>query len=165
MANVIFKEVKDENLTEILKIYTYYVKNTTATFHTNPLSLADMKRIVILENDRYKTFVICENESICGYVILTQYNKREAFDDTAEVTIYLNPDFVGKGVGSFAAEFIEEYAKKKDFHVLVALITGDNLKSITLFERSGYFKCAHYKEVGKKFGQLLDLVVYQKIIS
>jgi phosphinothricin acetyltransferase len=25
-------------------------------------------------------------------------------------------------------------------------------------------KCAHYKEIGKKFGQLLDVVAYQKIM-
>jgi L-amino acid N-acyltransferase YncA len=49
-------------------------------------------------------------------------------------------------------------------HVLMATICGENDKSIRLFEKNGYFKCAHYKEVEEKFGELLDVVAYQKIL-
>ncbi|MDP4094039.1 MAG: N-acetyltransferase family protein [Bacillota bacterium] len=165
MKNITFEEIRDEHLESVLKIYTHYVLNTTATFHAHALSLDEMREIVFFTNPIYKTFVIMENETIVGYVILTQHKKREAYNRTAEVTIYLKPDYVGKGIGSKAVQYIEDFAKTKGIHALVATICGENSKSINLFSRNGYFKCAHYKEVGMKFGIMLDIVAYQKILD
>jgi len=31
-------------------------------------------------------------------------------------------------------------------------------------EKSGYTRCAHLKNIGKKLGKILDIVIYQKEI-
>ena len=165
MSNIKFKEIRNEHLPEVLEIYNYYVLNTTATFHAHVLTIEEMRDLVIFDDTKYKSFVIEDDDKICGYVILTQHKKREAYDGTAEVTVYLKPDFKGKGIGSLAVKYIEDFARTKKIHVLIATICGDNFESIKLFERSGFTKCAHYKEVGHKFGRFLDLVAYHKIIS
>ena len=163
--DIIFKEMKEEYLSEVLQIYTYYVLNTTVSFHMQIPTPKQMRQMVFFNNDKYKTFVILDHKQICGYVLITQYKDREAYDATAEVTIYLKPEYVGKGIGSIAMSYIEDYAKKQHLHVLLAIICGQNKASIELVSKNGYNKCAHYKEVGQKFGQLLDIVAYQKIIS
>ncbi|BBB89959.1 MAG TPA: N-acetyltransferase family protein [Methylomusa anaerophila] len=165
MGKYHFEEMNEEYLDKVLQIYTYYVFNTNATFHTQALTREEMRDIVFFDSERYKTFVIFEENDICGYVLITQYKKREAYNATAEVTIYLKPEFKGKGIGSMAVKYIEEYGKLQEMHVLIATICGQNEESIRLFEKNGYNKCAHYREVGQKFGQLLDIVAYQKIIS
>lgn len=164
MCKVIFDEIKEEHLNDVLEIYTHYVLNTNVTFHAHAFSKDEMRELVFFENPKYKTFVIKSADKINGYVILTQYKKREAYDGTAEVTVYLKPDYIGKGIGSQAVKFIEDVAKKQNIHVLIATICGENSKSINLFVRNGFSKCAHYKEVGEKIGQLLDVMAYQKII-
>lgn len=164
MNNYRLEELKDGQLKEIMEIYNHYVMNTTATFHAKQLNLEEMKEHVFFDNPKYKTFVIFDNDNLCGFVVLTHHKKREAYDGTAEVSIYLKPNFIGRGLGSFAVRHIEDVAKRSGIHVLIATICGENNKSIKLFENNGYTKCAHYKEVGKKFGQLLDVVAYQKII-
>ncbi len=164
MINCIFESVKEEHLPELLDIYTYYVLNTTATFHEKPLTTVEMKDLLIFENSKYVTYIIKDEFEIFGYVILTQHKKREAYDNSGEVTVYLKKDCIGKGLGNCAVNFIEGVAKNEGFHVLIATICGENDKSIKVFERNGYFKCAHYKEVGRKFGKWLDVVAYQKII-
>lgn len=165
MENLIFEEVKEVHLQELLEIYTYYVLNTTATFHDHAITMEEMKELVIFENPIYKTFVIRACQTICGYVILTQHKKREAYYKTAEITIYLSPEYTGKGIGTKAIEYIEKYAKEVNMHALVATICGQNSKSINLFTHCGYDNCAHFKEVGTKFGQLLDVVAYEKILD
>ena len=47
----------------------------------------------------------------------------------------------------------------------MASIFGENVASIRLFEKLGYKKYAHYREVGEKFGRFLDIVDYQKILE
>lgn len=163
--NIVFEEMQEKYLSEVLSIYTHYVTNTTATFHAHALNESEMREIVFFDNPIYRTYIIKESDTVCGYIILTQHKKREAYDKTGEVTIYLKPDYIGQGIGSQAIQFIEVAAVKQNLHVLVATICGENSKSIHLFERNGYSKCAHYKEVGTKFGQYLDAVAYQKIIS
>lgn len=158
------EELKEEQLPEIMELYNYYVLNSTATFHARSLTAGEMKELVFFDNPKYKTFAIMDDDNLCGYVLLTQHRKREAYDDTAEVTVYLKPEFIGKGLGSLAVQYIEAVAVKSGIHVLIATICGENDRSIKLFEKNGYFKCAHYQEVGRKFGQLLDVVAYQKII-
>ncbi|MBK5211815.1 MAG: N-acetyltransferase [Coriobacteriia bacterium] len=165
MDTIQFAELATEHLPVVLDIYNHYVLHTTATFHSHVLSMNEMKDLVIFESPVYKTFVIFQDESLCGYVLLTQFKKREAYDGTAEVTIYLKSDFTGKGIGNLALDFIESYASTKELHVLLATICGENAASVKLFEKCGYTRCARYKEVGKKFGKSLDVVVYQKIID
>lgn len=157
-------KLTEDRLPEITSLYNYYVLNTTATFHAHPLSAGEMRELVFFDNPKYGTFFISQGEQLLGYLIITQHKKREAYDGTAEVTIYLKPDCTGKGIGSTALQFAEEIAGKAGIHVLVATICGENAASIRLFEKNGFVKCAHYKEVGKKFGQWLDVVAYQKIL-
>lgn len=165
MDRYCFTEMTEDYLNDVLRIYTYYVLHTTATFHTKPLTRDEMKEIVFFATPVYKTFVIVAEQRVCGYVLLTRHKPREAYDETAEVTIYLDPACKSKGIGSLALSHIENYAKDQQLHVLLAIICGQNEASIRLFEKNGYTKCAHYQEVGKKFGQRLDIVGYQKIIS
>lgn len=160
-----FSEMKEEYLAEVLQLYTHYVLHTNATFHARALTPAEMRELVFFDNEKYKTFVLFTDDIFCGYVFIAQHKKREAYDATAEVTVYLKPSVAGKGLGSLAIRYIEDYARKQGLHVLIATICAENAASIRLFERNGYFKCAHYKEIGQKFGQLLDIVAYQKIIS
>lgn len=165
MSDYLFKEAREEHISDLLDIYNYYVLNTTATFHSKSLTEEAMKELIFFNNPKYRTFVIVKDEIICGYVLLTQHKSREAYDRTGEVTVYLRPESIGTGIGSLAVKYIEEFAKSKGFHVLIATICGENHQSIKVFERNGYEKCAHYKQVGSKFNQWLDVVAYQKILD
>lgn len=165
MDMIRFEEIRDEHLNSVLDIYNYYVVNTTATFHDHALSVDEMRKLVLFDNPRYRTFIILCETNICGYVILKRHKEREAYDKTAEVTVYLKPECIGRGLGNLAVQHIENFARNSDIHVLIASICGNNLNSIKLFSQNGYFKCAHYKEVGRKFGQVLDVVAYQKVLN
>ncbi|MFA9380914.1 MAG: N-acetyltransferase family protein [Acetanaerobacterium sp.] len=159
-----FAMVSETHLPEILAIYNHYVAHSTATFHIHPLSLDEMRGLVFFPKPCYATYVMLCEGKIAGYVLLTQHKSREAYDQTAEVTIYLDNRCTGKGLGRHALAFIEDVARGNGFHVLVATICGENTSSIRLFETCGYEKCAHYKEVGMKFDRYLDLIAYEKIL-
>jgi len=165
MEQCTFEAVKEEHVEEALGIYLYYVNHSTATFHKREILKDEMRDLLLFSNPKYQGYIIRYQGEICGYVILSQYKSREAFEHTAEVTIYLKNGYEGRGIGNKALSFIEESAKTKQIHTLIGLICGENTGSIALFEKHGYKKCAHYKEVGYKFDRWLDLVCYQKMIN
>ena len=160
-----FEDMKPEYLGPVLAIYNHYILNSTATFHIQPLALDEMKDIVFHDNPRYRAIVVFLETEICGYGYLAPYRKREAYDGTAEITIYLKPEATGRGLGSKIVEYLEEMARGAGIHTLIAVICGENQASIKLFKKNGYVQCANLREVGQKFGRFLDVVCYQKILK
>ncbi len=163
-SDLSIEPIREEHLRPCLDIYGFYVENSTATFHTHIPDMDEFREIVYLNKHRNKGFVITQNGRICGYVVLGRFSPREAYDDTGSLAIYLHPDCCGQGIGRIALRFIEQYAAEQGFHTLVATICGENQQSIRLFEGNGYTRCAHYKELGKKFGRILDIIALQKFI-
>jgi phosphinothricin acetyltransferase len=162
--DIIFEELKEQDLPEVKKIYDWFIENSTATFHTEPIRIDQLNEFIYIGHPLYQSFLIYFNNEIAGYCYLTNYKKRQAYNRTAEVTLYLKPEFCRKGIGSITLEFLEKKAIEIGLKNLIGIISGDNVGSITLFEKSGYTKCAHFRNVGEKFNKLLDIVAFQKEI-
>ncbi len=157
--------LQEKDFAIVKEIYDHYILNSTSTFHTSPASIEEIKSFIPAGNPKYRSFLIEYEEAVCGYCYLSQYKPREAYDRTAEITVYLKPGFQGKGIGTETMKRLEQIAKQNGIGVLIGVITAENLSSIRLFEKCGYEKCAHFKQVGVKFNRLLDVVAYQKIIG
>ncbi|KAF5068005.1 Phosphinothricin N-acetyltransferase [anaerobic digester metagenome] len=157
-----FTPVTHRDLPEIKEIYDHYILHSTATFHSENITLPELEEIIYLDNPRYPSFLIHEADEVIGYCFLSRFKKRQAYDRTAEVSVYLKPGFTGKGIGTLAMHHIEEAAKIGGIHVLIGTHCGENYASIRLLEHMGYTKAAHLRNVGEKFGKILDVVMYQK---
>lgn len=163
-ASVEIVAMDERYLGDALAVYRWYVLNTTATFQIAEPTLDQMRSLLFFEQARYRSFALLSGGALAGYGILTRFKEREAFDRTAEVTVYLAPDHTGKGFGPLVLSRLEEAARGAGLHALVALVTGENEASRKLFLRAGYAECALYREVGFKFGRALDLVCFEKIL-
>ena len=162
--DIIFKETEEKDLSEVKKIYDWYIENSTATFHTELIQIDQLKEFIYLNHPLYQSYLIYLNKGIVGYCFLTNYKKRQAYDRTAEISIYLKPEYCNQGIGKIALNHLEKKAKENGLKNLIGIIAGDNELSITLFEKSGFTKCAHFKNVGEKFNKILDVVAFQKEI-
>ena len=160
--NIEFEKTIYEDIKTVKSIYEYYIVNTTATFHIGSISDKEMENILFSKKQGYESYVIKHNSIIIGYVLLAPYKAREAYRRSAEVTIYITPEYTGKGIGAKALNFIEQIAFKNNFKTLLSIICAENINSISLFENYGYYKCGHLKNVGEKFGRILDIVIYEK---
>jgi len=165
MNDLKYVPIRNSDFIIIKEIYDYYILNSTATFHTKPISINELKEYIFIDHSVYKSFLIYYKSEIAGFCYFTHFKKRPAYDRTSEVTLYLKPSYHGKGIGTATLDFLEKEADKSVIKNFIAVITETNSYSIKLFEKSGYIKCAHYKKVGEKFGQILDVVAYQKFIE
>ena len=161
---VVFSPVAEDDLNAIKEIYDYYILNTTATFHAETIPVPELKEFLYIADPRYPSFVLREMNEVIGYCFLTRYKPRQAYDRTAELSIYLKPGYTGKGIGIAALKRLEDAAGHSGIRVLVGTLCGENHASIRLMEKCGYTRCAHLKNVGEKFGRVLDVVIYQKEI-
>ena len=165
MMDIKFKALEEKDLIEVKKIYDWYVANTMVTCHIQSVSEEGLKEFIYINHPRYKSYLVFCDDEIAGYCYLTCYRKREAFNQTAEIAIYLKQEYCQKGIGKMAFNFLEEEAQKVGLKNLIGNITGENHGSIALFEKSGYTKCAHLKNIGEKFNRQLDIISFQKEIG
>lgn len=155
----------EDDINDVMTIYNYYVKTSTATFSIETIDRDEMKGLALTGDKRFVSFVMEEEGKIIGYGLFNRYKKREAYDKTAEITIYLHHEAIGKGYGRQLLDYMLEIANEKDFHALLAVICEENKKSIQLFEANGFFECAHFREVGVKFGRMLDVIILEKLLN
>jgi phosphinothricin acetyltransferase len=160
--NITFKEIAEIDLGLVKEIYNYYIINSTVTFHTEKVSVEELKEMLPVMNSLYKSYLIYYGSDICGYCYFTEYKKKQAYKRTADIAIYLKPGFTGKGIGKISLDHLEKMAKSSGIKTLLAFISEGNMQSVNLFEKNRFSKCAHFKEVGEKFGKILDVYGYQK---
>lgn len=156
--------LKREHLRELTAIYNYYVRNTTVTFNLRELSEEQFKQDFFQGDKLSGTYTIFEDNQIIGFGCLSRFNKKEAYDRSAYISIYLNEESTGMGLGGRILVFLEKAAYKKGIRSLIALVCKENLRSISLFTKNGYRFAGELIEAAEKFGRLLDAVYYQKNI-
>jgi L-amino acid N-acyltransferase YncA len=148
-------------------VYNHYVATSTATFAVDPVTPQEWAAEVLggLDAGRHGGWAVESDGAFAGYLLVVPYKARCAYRDTAEVSVYLAPEHTGRGLGREALDHVDRHAGAAGLHALVAGVCTENAASVALFERHGYERVAHFREVGNKFGRLLDVVYLEKVIG
>lgn len=155
----------DADCQAIAIIYNYYIRNTVITFEEQEISSLDIKQRIAEVHAYGLPWLVSELDGeLCGYAYATQWNKRAAYRNSAEFSIYLAHQHVGKGIGTLLSEALFTILRDKQIHVIIAGITLPNAASVALHEKFGMKKVAHFEQVGYKFGQWLDVGYWQTIL-
>ncbi len=162
MEPISFAEVKHDHLRALADILNHYIEHTTVSFHTQLVTEADMQQKIFFDHPAFRSFLIKQGDGIIGYCAVSPWKKQEAYRHTGEINIYLAPEQTAKGIGSTAIEYLINYAKGNEINNLIAGLCSENYPSRRLFEKNGFVQCAHFKNVGRKFGRMLDTVYLQK---
>ena len=100
---------------------------------------------------------------VVGWASLSRYSDRLAYEKTAEISVYVKDGFRGRGIGRKLMEEIIARGRAAGLHTILARITASNEQSIYLHEAFGFQHIGVMREVGRKFGMLLDVCLMQLI--
>ena len=150
----------------IAAIYAHHVKHGTASFDTEAPDAA-LWRTKILDISRkgWPFIVARRDDALIGYAYATQFRDRAAYAQTCENSVYVDPDAVRAGVGTALLDALVESAAKAGFQQMIAVIGGGEPASVALHARAGFAHVGRLKDVGRKFGRLLDTVYMQRAIG
>ncbi|MFN8673371.1 MAG: N-acetyltransferase family protein [Candidatus Sericytochromatia bacterium] len=157
--------VENKDIEQICNIYNFYVKNSTATFEEEEVSLNEMKNRVEELSKDLPYFVYEENNEILGYSYGSKWKKRSAYKYTVETSVYLKNDCISKGLGTKLYSYLLEELKKRGIHSIIGGISLPNEKSQKLHEKLGFKKVAHFNQMGYKFDNWIDVGYWQLIIE
>lgn len=156
-----FRKGSYKDINKLTEIYNWAILNTTATFDIQIQT--PEKRLKWFEQfgDHYPLIIADIDGEAVGYGCLTKFRDKEAYAKTAEISIYVHPDYHNQGIGKALLSEIIKKGKKWGFKTLVAGITAGNYKSIKMHEDQGFTPCGYFKDVGYKFDKWLDVWFYQ----
>jgi L-amino acid N-acyltransferase len=162
---VTIRKAAIDDLESITEIYNEAILNTTATFDTQPKTLDEQKKWYQNHQPNYPILVAEQDRLIVGWASLSKWSDRCAYCGTAEASIYIKKEYRGKGIGKQILDELLKEGEDMELHTVIARVAGDNQASLRLFKSKGFKDIGVMREVGRKFGKLLDVYLLQKIFE
>jgi phosphinothricin acetyltransferase len=149
----------------ICAIYNHYVLETTITFEEAAVTPAEMEARIRDTLESLPWLVWEDPAGVRGFAYASKWKGRCAYQHSAEVTVYLDPQSTGRGLGSRLYEALLMDLGQRSFHAVIGGIALPNEASIALHQRLGFRKVAHFEQVGWKFGQWIDVGYWQLLFQ
>ena len=148
----------------ITEIYNSAVLKTTATFDTEPKTVEERTGWFDAHDSGHPVIVYELDGEVVGWAALGKYSPKKAYAGTAELSVYVSEGFRGRGIGKSLTVEILRRGKKTGIRAVLSRIASDNAVSIRLHEDLGFFLAGTLREVGVKFGMVLDVHIYQILL-
>jgi L-amino acid N-acyltransferase YncA len=147
-------------------VYGYYVARTDVTFTTEnpPVEVYAEKIAHTLE--RYPFYILESDGSACGFAYAGQIRPHEAYQWTAEGTVYLSPGATKRaGLGRVLYQRLLDTLQAQGIQAVFGVITATNEPSLRLHLSMGFEEVGRFKRMGNKNGRWLDVVWMQKTLN
>ncbi len=120
------------------------------TAETVPLTVEDRRFWFNAHNpERHPIWIAMDEDRVSGWLSLSRYYPKPAYDAAAEVSVYVAPELQRQGVARTMMRHAIEAAPNLGMRTLVAYVWAHNVASVKLFEASGF----------ERWGRLPDIAV------
>ena len=165
MSAVAIRAAEPADAEAIAAIYNHYVRETIVTFEEEPVDAAVMAARIGQVAAAGLPWLVAERAGVVvGFAFATPWKERSAYRYSVECTVYLAPGAEGRGIGSALYSALFERLEQAGVHAVIAGIALPNERSVALHESFGMTRVAHFREVGLKFGQWIDVGYWQGLV-
>ena len=158
------RPVASADAPRIAAIYNHHVRETIITFEEQPVADEEMARRIAETTAGYPWLVSELDGALIGYANASSWKRRSAYRYAVESTIYLAPNFHGRGLGSELYRALIADMRARGFHCAIGGVALPNPASIALHEKLGYKHIGQFREVGWKFGRWVDVGYWELLL-
>ena len=167
--DVVIRLAERRDAEGIRAIFNHYVTESTVLFDLVTRTLDEQVAWIDEHSGGHPAVVAVDPAAdapggVVGFGSLTPFRPRPAYSGSVEDSVYLLDSHLGRGIGRRLLEELLRLAKAHGFHAVLARISGGNDASIALHAACGFDTVGVEREVGRKFGQWLDVVEMQRML-
>lgn len=163
-SNVSVRLCTEADGPQLAALYNHYVSTSTVTFDLEVRTETTQREWIRSHDGSHPAIVASAGETIVGFASLTPYRPRLAYTTSVEDSVYVHKDWHGRGVGRLLLSEILRLAERYGYHTVIGRIVGGHSASISLHESLGFIQIGTEREIGRKFGRWLDVVVLQYMV-
>jgi phosphinothricin acetyltransferase len=155
------------DLSQIVDIYNYYVKNSHSTFELATSTVGErVPWFARFSADGPHQMLVAESAGkVIGWACSSDYKERPGYLVSVETTVYVDQQALGGGIGKELYESLLQRLDGKGIHGAYAAIALPNDSSVRLHENFGFRKIGEFREVGYKFDRYWTVAWYEKRIN
>lgn len=164
MSTLAFRLAASHDIEQIRCIYNQGIEDRIATLETESKDQAYMEAWFQEHQGRYHPLVAETNGKVVGWASLNPYSHRCAYNGVADLSIYIDREVRGQGVGSALLQALETKAKEEQFHKIVLFTFPFNVLGQGLYRRMGYREVGVFERQGLMDLQYIDVMIMEKIL-
>ena len=149
----------------ICTIYNQGIEDRVATLETGLRDPDERRRWLSSRGPRYPVVVAEAAGRIVAWASLNSFNPRHCYDHVADISVYVERSWRGKGIGRIMLARLIELGRSLSFHKLVLACFPTNKPGVALYERMGFASVGVYREQGLLDGQWVDVLIMEQLLS
>lgn len=161
-----FKYAKQEDLQKIVATYNSTVPSRLVTADLEPVSVESKQAWFDAHSaSRRPLWIITIDENYAGWMSFNSFYGRPAYDGTVEVSIYLEENVRGKGLGKICLQKAFDVCSELNIKTLLGFIFDHNQPSLKLFYNMGFEKWAHLPKIANMIDVERGLIILGKRVG
>ena len=146
------------DLPRVVEFSNWAAKHTPANLATQPEPLEQWVA-AWQETRQYHPWLVARSldKGVIGFAKTSPHRSRGAYRWTAEVSVYIDPESHGKGVGTLLYRTLIPLLRAQGYVTLLAGIYAGHEPSERLHMRAGFVRCGTFHRVGWKFDRWCDV--------
>jgi phosphinothricin acetyltransferase len=156
---------REDDATQVAAVYRPFI-DTRISFEECAPDRAEMARRIMGEKPGYHPWFVAEEDNrIVGYAASSPFRTRPAYRWTVETGIYLSAGSHGCGIGRALLSTLLKLLERQGYVAAIGAIALPNAASVALHEKLGFIYAGAYRGVGFKFGEWLDVGLWEKELA
>jgi phosphinothricin acetyltransferase len=148
----------------VRSFYNQGIEERVATLETELRSTDERRQWMAARGTRHPVVVAEHAGRVVGWASLNPFNPRRAYDHVADLSVYVDRSWRGKGVGRGLIEHLIVLARQLAYHKMVLAAFPSNIQGMALYERVGFRTVGVYREQGQLDGKWVDVVIMEKLL-
>lgn len=143
---------------EVGRIYQQGIKTQNATFRTEVPSFDYWDA----HHHIHSRIVAEEDGKVLGWVAISPFSSIPAYQGVAEVSLYIDEDARGKGIGTALMHAVIEASEAAGIWTLHSQIFPENTASLKLHQRFGFREVGRRERIGQLAGVWRDTILLER---
>ena len=152
------RKMTEKDGPKVLEIYKMGIETRNATFETKVPSWADWDS----DHLKHSRFVYTDNGKILGCVALSPVSSRSAYKGVAEISIYIDTDTRGKGIGSLLMYKVITSSEEHGIWSLYSSVFPENTITLKLHEKFNFRIIGTREKIAQIDGKWRDTILLER---
>ena len=165
MQEIKLRDATRADVPRICDIHNQGIEDRVATLDVEPHTLEEQLQWFHRHGPSHPVVVAEALGDIIGWASLNKFSPRAAYRFVADLSVYVDRQWRGKGIGSLLLQEVVTRARSIGYHKIVLSAFPFNQAGMRLYEKFGFRTVGIYREQGWLDGRWVDTIIMEKLFD